>query len=194
MGCDATAKALGFFDLALSLDPDSADFLYGSARADAVSASILGAAIACAYASAEANLTKALSRVPITRARTCGWGSSDFHQARCAGRCRMRAYVGARSKSCSGPFPYRDGQDFIGRPEETAAHIREAVRLSPRDPHAYLLWLHWDGLAKICLGLWDQAIESSGGRSRPTEIFGRRISYWPRRLLGSLDGARPAPT
>ena len=51
------------------------------------------------------------------------------------------------------------GQDkiFIGRAEETEAHIVEALRLSPRDTGAYA-WMNMAGLAKNYLGLYDQAI------------------------------------
>ena len=48
---------------------------------------------------------------------------------------------------------------LVGRPEEAAAHIREAFRLSPRDLLAHL-WLHWEGLANICLGFWEKAVAS----------------------------------
>jgi tetratricopeptide (TPR) repeat protein len=40
---------------------------------------------------------------------------------------------------------------FIGRSEETEAHVHEAIRLSPRDTLAYL-WLGAPGYAKIHLG------------------------------------------
>ena len=40
---------------------------------------------------------------------------------------------------------------FIGRSEETEAHVHEAIRLSPRDTLAYL-WLGAPGYAKISSG------------------------------------------
>jgi tetratricopeptide (TPR) repeat protein len=39
----------------------------------------------------------------------------------------------------------------LGRSEETEAHLQEALRLSPRDPNAYL-WAFFAGLADIFLG------------------------------------------
>jgi len=48
------------------------------------------------------------------------------------------------------------GKIYTGRAEETEAHVVEALRLSPRDTHAYL-WLHHAGLAKSVLGLHDEA-------------------------------------
>jgi tetratricopeptide (TPR) repeat protein len=49
------------------------------------------------------------------------------------------------------------GKIFIGRAEETEAHIVEALRLSPRDTMAYA-WMTIAGMAKNRLGLWEQAV------------------------------------
>jgi tetratricopeptide (TPR) repeat protein len=46
---------------------------------------------------------------------------------------------------------------FIGRAEETEAHVLEALRLSPRDVYAYL-WFFNVGFAKACLGRCDEAL------------------------------------
>ena len=43
------------------------------------------------------------------------------------------------------------------RPEETEAHVLEALRLSPRDMGAYH-WTYNAGVAKVALGLHDQAL------------------------------------
>ena len=59
------AQARGFFDNALTADPDNVDALIGSAAADAVAgASAFVANPMAAFAAAEAKLTKALSSVP----------------------------------------------------------------------------------------------------------------------------------
>ena len=59
------AQARGFFDRALTADPDNVDALIGSAAADAVAgASAFVANPMAAFAAAEAKLTKALSSVP----------------------------------------------------------------------------------------------------------------------------------
>jgi tetratricopeptide (TPR) repeat protein len=50
-------------------------------------------------------------------------------------------------------------KNLIGRPQEAEGHVHEALRLSPRDPWANI-WLHWDGVASIVLGLWDRAVVS----------------------------------
>jgi tetratricopeptide (TPR) repeat protein len=49
------------------------------------------------------------------------------------------------------------GKIFIGRAEETEAHVAEALRLSPRDTMAYV-WMAHVGMAKSHLGSWEQAV------------------------------------
>jgi tetratricopeptide (TPR) repeat protein len=46
---------------------------------------------------------------------------------------------------------------FIGRSEETEAHVREALRLSPRDTFAFS-WIATVGVAKLYLGDDEEAV------------------------------------
>jgi tetratricopeptide (TPR) repeat protein len=46
---------------------------------------------------------------------------------------------------------------YIGRAEETEADVREALRLSPRDPTAFY-WLMFVGVAKFRLGRYEEAL------------------------------------
>ena len=46
---------------------------------------------------------------------------------------------------------------FIGRGMETEAHVREALRLSPRDTSAYI-WMSISGIAKLWLGADAEAV------------------------------------
>ena len=48
------------------------------------------------------------------------------------------------------------GKIFIGRAEETEAHVGEALRLSPRDTNAHT-WMSFAGVAKTFLGSYEQA-------------------------------------
>ena len=50
-----------------------------------------------------------------------------------------------------------NGKLLLGKPEETEAHIQEALRLSPRDTHVYL-WCMFAGLAKFHLGREEEAV------------------------------------
>ena len=58
----------------------------------------------------------------------------------------------------------------IGRDEETEAHVREALRLSPRDGSVFL-WLMFVGGANVNLGRYEEAIVRLTDRSRPTGII-----------------------
>ena len=46
---------------------------------------------------------------------------------------------------------------YLGRAHETEAHVKEALRLSPRDTSAFL-WMTAVGAAEIFLGHYDQAV------------------------------------
>jgi tetratricopeptide (TPR) repeat protein len=50
-------------------------------------------------------------------------------------------------------------KSFMGRGEETEAHIQEALRLSPRDAYANV-WLFWLAEAKLQLGADEEVITS----------------------------------
>ena len=85
------------------------------------------------------------------------------------------------------------GKIFIGRAEETEAHVDEALRLSPRDTMAYA-WMHVAGHAKGHLGSWEQAV----AWCRRAIEANRNYQYPYFRLaaalaqLGRLDEARSA--
>ena len=103
---DNVAKARGFFDRALSADPDNVDALVESARADAIAgANAFVTDAKAAFAAAEAKLTQSLVVGPgpcawPLAARTCRY----THQARCGGHRQMRTCVGVGSKSRIRPF------------------------------------------------------------------------------------------
>ena len=75
----------------------------------------------------------------------------------------------ADAHGCIGMAKY-----FVGRAEETEGHIREALRLSPRDIYAYR-WMLFVGIAKAQLGADAEAATGCAGASRPTAIFRWRI-------------------
>jgi tetratricopeptide (TPR) repeat protein len=82
---------------------------------------------------------------------------------------------------------------FIGRSEETEAHIQEAFRLSPRDTGAFR-WMHWVGLAKLHLGADAEAVPwlrrcLEANRNYPIAHFLLAAAL---ALLGSLEEARDA--
>jgi tetratricopeptide (TPR) repeat protein len=82
---------------------------------------------------------------------------------------------------------------FIGRAEETEAHIAAALRLSPRDTMAYI-WMTTAGSAKLHLGSYEQAaawfrraIEAN--RNNPPAYLNLAAAL---AQLGRLDEARSA--
>ena len=87
-----------------------------------------------AFAAAEAKLTKALSSVRTMRMAICTLGNVDMYTGRAA-----MASLNASTRWCwieISPTPHSiigRGKIFVGRAEETEAHIAEALRLSPRD-------------------------------------------------------------
>ncbi len=85
------------------------------------------------------------------------------------------------------------GKIFIGRAEETEAHIAEALRLSPRDTMAYI-WMTNAGMAKLHLGSWEQAVAwfrraIEANRNYPHRDFMLAAAL---AQLGRLDEARSA--
>ena len=112
---DNVAQARSFFDRALAADPDNVDALVGSARAD-VNEGVLSFVTdpMAAFAAAEAKLTKALSSVPDHALGHMVLGFVDIFTKRAArGHRRMRACVGAGSKSRCAPMPLSDLVRFL---------------------------------------------------------------------------------
>ena len=50
-----------------------------------------------------------------------------------------------------------NAKNFVGRAEETEAHVNEALRLSPYDDRAWL-WMLFAGGAKLILGTDEEAV------------------------------------
>jgi tetratricopeptide (TPR) repeat protein len=153
------AQARSLFDRAITADPGNVDALVGSAVADVrEGANSFATDPSTAFAAAEAKLTKALSSVP-DHARGHMWlGLVDAWTKRAAqgiAECEHALQLDrnlAHAHSIIGR-----GKVFVGRAEETEAHVAEALRLSPRDTMAYI-WMYFAGLAKLHLGKYEQAV------------------------------------
>ncbi len=191
---DNVARARSFFDRALTADPDNVDALVGSATADVIAGLQLYVPDpAAAFFAAEAKVTKALSSVPdharghmtlglvyiVTKRAAQGIAECEHALALDRNLASAHAFIGI-------------GKIFI-RPEETEAHIIEALRLSPRDTNAYI-WMTTAGVAKSHLGLWDQAvawfrraIEANRNYPHPYFVMSGALAR-----LGRLDEARSA--
>ena len=79
----------------------------------------------------------------------------------------------------------------LGRPEETEAHIHEALRLSPRDINAHR-WMMFVGIAKVALNADTEAVvwlrrSIEANRNYPLAHFHLAVAL---ALHGSLDEAQ----
>jgi TolB-like protein/class 3 adenylate cyclase len=192
---DDLTHARGFFTRALAADPDNVDALIGSARADvAEGVNIMVTDPMAAFAAAETKLNKALSSVPDHAGGHLWLGLVDILTKRAAegiAECQHALALDrnlAEAHACIGW-----GKMFIGRAEDSEAHIAEALRLSPRDTQAYT-WMNMAGLAKLHLGCWDQAVawfrrEIEANRNNPPAYLNLAAAL---AQLGRLDEAHSA--
>ena len=192
---DNVAQARSFFDRALTADPDNVDALIGSARADVLEGALLFVTDPmAAFAAAEAKLTKALSSVPDHARGHMSLGFVDIFTKRAAEGIAECEHALALDRNLANAHAFIGlGKIFIGRAEETEAHIAEALRLSPRDTMAYI-WMTIAGMAKLHLGSYEQAvawfrraIEANRNYPHPHFMLAAALAQ-----LGRLDEARSA--
>ncbi len=192
---DNMARARSFFDRALSLDPKNVEALVRSAYLDAVDGlnSFVTDPVA-ALAAAEAKLTRALSSVRDHARGHMTLGIVYMFTKRAAqgiAECEHALTLDrnlAHAHSSIGM-----GKIYIGRAEDTEAHVGEALRLSPRDTTVYI-WMTTAGAAKNYLGLYDQAVPwfrraIEANRNYPLGYFGLGAAL---AHLNRLDQARSA--
>jgi tetratricopeptide (TPR) repeat protein len=191
------AQARSFFERALSADPDNVDALVQSARADSADGSNSFATDPmAAFAAAQTKLTKALSSVPDHALGHMSLGVVYILTRRAAqGIAECEHALGLDRNLAHANASVGLGKMFVGRAEETEAHIGEALRLSPRDTMAYT-WMTYAGLAGFILGGYEQAgawfrraIEAN--RNYPLAHFGLAAAL---AQLGRLDEARSTVT
>jgi TolB-like protein/class 3 adenylate cyclase len=195
MSPEYMAKAEAYFERALELDPGNIDVVVGLALVVATRAGSFTTDDRTAQlASAEAALTKALSMAPRHALGHLALGAVLMFTNRAEqgiGECERALALDrnlADAHGCIGMGKY-----FVGRAEETEEHILNALRLSPRDVHAYR-WMLFAGIAQGQLGadaeavLWLRAsIEAN--RNFPLAHFHLAEAL---ALLGELDEARVA--
>jgi TolB-like protein/class 3 adenylate cyclase len=192
---DSVAQARSFFDRALTADPGNVEALVGSAAADArEGANLFVTDPRAAFAAAEAKLSRALSSAP-DHARGNVWlGYVEIFTKRAVrgiAECEHALALDRNLVHAHSIIGF--GKVYIGRAEETEGHVAEALRLSPRDTIAYL-WMDIAGVAKIQLGLWDQAIAwcrraIETNRNYPNAYFDLSVAL---AQLGRLDEAHSA--
>ena len=195
MSPDNLAQARSFFDRALSADSDNVDALIRSARVDMIEGVLFFAPDPmAAFAAAEAKLTKALSSVPDHALGHMYLGLVEMWTKRAVegiAECEHALALDRNLAHAHSSIGF--GKIFIGRAEETEAHIVEALRLSPRDTMAYI-WMTNGGLAKLHLGSYEQAVAwfrraIEANRNVPPAYFWLAAAL---AQLGRLDEARSA--
>jgi tetratricopeptide (TPR) repeat protein len=189
------AQARDFFGRALALDSRNIPALVCMATLEAtIAGSFATDDRAARLAAAETMLNRALSMDPQYPAAHLTLGAVQMFTNRADQGIRECEYALALDRNladahgCIGMAKY-----FIGRAEETEAHIHEALRLSPRDIFAYR-WLLFVGIAKAQLG--DDAEAARWLRRSIKENRNFPLAHFhlaeALALLGQLDEARAA--
>jgi TolB-like protein/class 3 adenylate cyclase len=195
MSPDNLAQARSFFDRALSADPDNVDAFIRSARVDMIEGVLFFAPDPmAAFAAAEAKLTKALSWVPDHAHGHMLLGLVEMWTKRAVegiAECEHALALDRNLAHAHSSIGF--GKIFIGRAEETEAHIFEALRLSPRDTMAYI-WMTNGGLGNLHLGSYEQAVAwfrraIEANRNFPPAYFWSAAAL---AQLGRLDEAQSA--
>jgi TolB-like protein/class 3 adenylate cyclase len=192
---DHVVRARSFYDRALAVDHDNVEALIGSAATDVADGgnSYVTDSMA-ALAVAEKKLTNALSSVP-DHARGHMWlGLIDIMTRRAAqgiAKCEHALALDRNLAAAHSAVGF--GKIFVGHAEETEAHVKEALRLSPRDTTAYV-WMNMAGLAKLHLGDYEQAVawcrrSIEANRNFPSANFDLAAALV---LHGRFDEARAA--
>ena len=145
-------QARGFFERALTLDPNNIEALVGAAQVDnALGTSLLTKDRIARLAAAEAALIKVLSIAPNHAVAHLILGIHQMFTNRAAqgiAECE-RALALDRNLATAHAF-IGLAKYALGRAEETEAYILEALRISPRDTFAYQ-WMTFAGIAKLLL-------------------------------------------
>jgi len=189
---DTLARARGFFERALALDPGNLDAELGTAQVDTqLGKSYLIDDPRGHYAAAEPILTKVLSLAPnnawahywlgLVQVGTnrAGQGISECERALALdpNLARAHALIGM-------------GKNFSGRPDETEPHVKEALRLSPRDDFAFE-WMLTTGAAKLHLRANEEAVVWLG-RSIESDRNWPLAHFFLAAALANLDRLKDA--
>jgi TolB-like protein/class 3 adenylate cyclase/Flp pilus assembly protein TadD len=190
---DYMARARGFFEKAVALDPENVEAMVGLARVDAMTGSALMTDDWSArIASAEATLTKALSLEPNHAVAHMLMGIVQVVTKRAAQAIVQCEHATALDRNLAPAHAVIGGAKFfLGRGEETEPHINEALRLSPRDIFAHR-WMAIVGFAKAQLGadaeaiVWlRRALDANRNHSTAHFVLAAALAR-----LGELDEAR----
>jgi TolB-like protein len=190
---DNLSEARRLFERALALDPGNVDAIVGAGLASIVLVAMhMSDDRAARLAAAEALAVKALSIAPEKASghlclgvvyiytNRAAQGISEFERALAIDRnlAAAHAFIGI-------------AKNFVGRGEETAGHIEDALRLSPRDTAVYL-WRTFSGSVKVFLAKDEEAVRELRRAIEANRNFALGHFYLAVALaeLGRLDEAR----
>jgi TolB-like protein/class 3 adenylate cyclase/cytochrome c-type biogenesis protein CcmH/NrfG len=188
-------QARCFFERALALDPGNLGALVGKANVEVFSAGAFATGDRAArFAAAEATLTKALSLDPEHAWAHFLLGRVQIYTKRAVqGIAECERALALDRNLAAAHAIIGLAKFFMGRGEETEGHVREALRLSPRDTFAYV-WMAIAGVAKLGFGADEEAVVQfrralEMNRNHPVSHF-----YLAAALaqLGRLDEAQAA--
>jgi TolB-like protein/Tfp pilus assembly protein PilF len=153
------AQASSFFDRALVLDPGNVEAMVSLAQVKiSTGAAFFTNDRTAHFRAAEKILIQALNMAPQHARAHMLLGTVQILTNRAAqgiAECERALVLDQNLADAHGMIG--SAKVFIGRGEETEAHINEALRLSPRDTFIFR-WLYFRALAHLQLGAEDDAI------------------------------------
>lgn len=192
---DYMARARDFFDRALALDPSNIEAIVSQAQANiATGASFVTDNRAVYLEAAEKGLIEVLNAVPQHARAHVLLGSvlnATNRAVRGIAECEQGLALDRNLANAHAAIGL--AKWYLGRGEETEDHIREALRLSPRDTFSFR-WLFFSAAAKLQLGANPEAVawirrSIEANRSYPLAHFFLAAAL---ALLGEGDQARDA--
>jgi TolB-like protein/class 3 adenylate cyclase len=153
------AQARSFFERALALDPGNLEALFGAANVEAINAiNFATSDRAARFAAAETMVTKVLSLAPEHAEAHFLLGRVQIYTNRAVQGIAECERALALNRNLAGVHAIIGlAKIFMGRAEETEGHVREALRLSPRDTFANV-WMTFAGGGKLHLGAYEEAV------------------------------------
>jgi TolB-like protein/Flp pilus assembly protein TadD len=153
------AQAREFFERALALDPNNIEPMVGRAAVDAIIGNAIMTSDRAVYLNAaEATAIRALSMSPQHPVAHLALGAVQI----ASGRARQGIAECERALALDHNYATAHAligfaKHLLGRSAETEAHVKEALRLSPRDVFVPW-WLNWLGLSKFHLKAYTEAV------------------------------------
>ena len=187
-------QARGYFERALTLDPDNLDALLQKPIVDAtIGGNFDPADRAARLGAAETALTQRSSPLPRTPRPTCSWARPDVDQPRGARHRRVRTRVGARSKSGRRAWVHGSGEDIYRTPGRARGSRRRGAAAEPARQQG--LFVDRDGRLRQAA----PRARRGGGRvvaaidREPIPISTARISGSPSASRISAGSRKPPP-